>query len=77
MSPTTSGLLARSARAAVRHPWRVVAAWLVVLAAFVAIAPRFAGDGDVDFSMPGSESAAASDLVAQRFPGRSGESVTS
>ena len=76
MSPTTSGLLARSARAAVRHPWRVVAVWLVVLAAVVAIAPRFAGDGDVNFSMPGSESAAASDLVAQRFPGRSGESVT-
>ena len=76
MSPTTSGLLARSARAAVRHPWRVVAIWLVVLAAVVAIAPRFAGDGDVDFAMPGSESAAASDLVAQRFPGRSGESVT-
>ena len=76
MSPTTSGLLARSARAAVRHPWRVVAVWLVVLAAVVAIAPRFAGDDDVDFAMPGSESAAASDLVAQRFPGRSGESVT-
>ncbi|HET6691332.1 MAG TPA: MMPL family transporter [Miltoncostaeaceae bacterium] len=76
MQPPTTGFLVRAARAAVNHPWRVVAAWLVVLAAVVAIAPRFAGDGDVDFSMPGSESAAASDLVAQRFPGRSGESVT-
>jgi RND superfamily putative drug exporter len=74
--PPTTGFLARAARAAVNHPWRVVAAWLVVLAAVVAIAPRFAGDGDVDFAMPGSESAAASDLVAARFPGRSGEAVT-
>ena len=54
MPPPTSGFLARAARAAVNHPWRVVAAWLVVLAAVVAIAPRFAGDGDVDFAMPGS-----------------------
>ena len=41
----------------------------------IAIAPRVAGDFNADYSTPGSESQAASKLIRERFPGRSGEAV--
>src|SRR5215211_1328524 len=71
----TSGLLARLADLGYRRRGRVVLAWIAVLAAVVAVAPRLAGEFSSEFATQGSESQAAADLVAERFPGISGDTV--
>jgi RND superfamily putative drug exporter len=45
------------------------------VAAIVALAPLLAGEFDADFGTPGSESAAAADLIESHFPRSSGQSV--
>src|SRR5262245_47313094 len=70
-----TGRLAALADLAFRRRRRMLLAWVVALAAVIAIAPRVAGDFNADYSTPGSESQAASKLIRERFPGRSGEAV--
>jgi len=70
-----TGGLAALADLAYRRRRRMLLAWVVALAAVIAIAPRVAGDFNADYSTPGSESQAASKLIRERFPGRSGEAV--
>jgi putative drug exporter of the RND superfamily len=70
-----SGRLARLADLAYRRRGRMVVAWIVVLAAVLAIVPRVGGDFATDFSFPGTESQEASDLVEAHFPRSSGEEV--
>src|SRR6266508_4013360 len=70
-----TGRLARLADLAFRRRGRMLLAWVVALAAVVALVPRVAGEFDADFSTPGSESKRAADLVAARFPGSSGEAI--
>ena len=53
----------------------MVLAWIVVLAAVLTIVPRFAGEFNVEFSTPGTESQAATDLIEAHFPRNSGDSV--
>ena len=53
----------------------MVLAWIAVLAATVALAPRLAGEFSAEFATAGSESQAAADLVAERFPGTSGDEI--
>jgi RND superfamily putative drug exporter len=67
--------LARLADLAYRRRGRMVVAWIVVLAAVLVLVPRFAGEFSVEFSMPGTESQAAADLVDAHFPRSSAESV--
>ena len=67
--------LARLGDFAYRRRGRVVLAWIAVFAAVLAIVPRFAGDFDVDFGTPGTDSAAAQDLIEGHFPRNSGETV--
>jgi RND superfamily putative drug exporter len=67
--------LARLADFTYRRRGRVVLAWIAALIAVVTIVPQFAGEFDVDFSQPGTESQAAADLVEAHFPHSSGESV--
>ncbi len=74
-SPRPAGPLARLADLAVRRRGLMVVAWIVILAATIALAPRVAGDFAADYSTPGAESTAAADLIEQRFPGTTGESV--
>jgi RND superfamily putative drug exporter len=66
--------LARLAELTYRRRWRVVLAWFATLVAVLVIVPQFAGDFDVEFGTPGSESKAAADLIEQHF-GSSGDSV--
>jgi RND superfamily putative drug exporter len=66
--------LARLAELTYRRRWRVVLAWVATLVAVLVIAPQFAGDFDVEFGTPGSESKAAADLIEQHFDS-SGDSV--
>jgi putative drug exporter of the RND superfamily len=74
-SPPQQPRLARLADFTYRRRGSVVLAWIATLVAVLAIVPRFAGDFTMEFSMPGTESQAASDLIEQHFPRSSGESV--
>jgi RND superfamily putative drug exporter len=67
--------LARLADLAYRRRGRMVLAWIVALAAIIMIVPRFAGDPEVNFRTPGTESQAATDLIDAHFPRTSGQSV--
>jgi putative drug exporter of the RND superfamily len=74
-SENRAGWLARLADLAYRRRGRVVLVWVVLLAAAVGGFSRFAGDFEVEFGTPGSESKRAADLVAEHFPGGSVEFV--
>ncbi|MET1038499.1 MAG: MMPL family transporter, partial [Aeromicrobium sp.] len=51
-----------------RHPWRVLAAWLVVGLSVVMLNSSAGGSPDESFSIPGAESQRAADAVSDRFP---------
>jgi putative drug exporter of the RND superfamily len=70
-----SGLLARLADLAYRRRGRVLLAWIALTAAVVAVAPRLAGEFSSEFATEGSESQAAASLIAERFPGTSGDTI--
>ena len=53
----------------------VVVAWLVVLVATAVAGSRFGGDDTTDYGTPGSESTAATNLLDERFPARSGDTI--
>jgi putative drug exporter of the RND superfamily len=53
----------------------VVLAWIATLAAVVVIVPQLAGEYDVEFGTPGSESKAAAELIEDHFGGSSGDTV--
>ncbi len=57
------------------HRRRVVAMWIVGLVAATALAGRAGGDNEVDFTVPGSDSAHAVELLQDRFPSFAGGSV--
>jgi RND superfamily putative drug exporter len=69
------GLLARIASFAFRRRWTVVAAWVVALVATTALSSAFAGEFKADYTAPGSDSRAATELLADRFPARSGDVI--
>ena len=50
--------------------------WVVALVAIIALAPMLKGSSNADFQTKGSESARASALLKDRFPGRSADSIT-
>ncbi len=68
------GRLARLADLAFRRRRAVVATWVVALAAAFAAA-GLAGDWSADYSTPGSESRAAAQLLQDRFPASSPDTV--
>jgi RND superfamily putative drug exporter len=74
--PLAGGVLARLARFTVRRRGPVVLGWLALLAATIALAPSLAGEFAADYGVKGSESERAAALLAERFPGRTGDTVT-
>src|SRR5919109_434011 len=74
-APKPTSRLARLADLTYRRRWRVVAAWIATLATVLVIVPQFAGDFDVEFGTPGSESKAAADLLEKHFDGSTGDTV--
>lgn len=64
--------LAAWARFTHRHRGWVIASWVVVLAGLVTALTRFGGEFSTEFSLPGSESQRAFDLLESRFPSRAG-----
>ena len=63
-----SNLLYRLGRSTVRRRWRVLGAWLVVLVLIVVAGKALGGEGANDFDVPGTESQAGRDLLAQTLP---------
>ncbi len=57
---------------AFEHRWRVVAIWATVLIAVVASAAAFGGKTNDKFSVPGTESQEAQELLEQKYPAASG-----
>jgi putative drug exporter of the RND superfamily len=70
-----SRLLAILGTSAARHPWRTLAAWLVVLAAAVVAAVTLGGAMHNVYELPGARSQAGIDLLEQRFPDYAGSSA--
>jgi putative drug exporter of the RND superfamily len=74
MSPQVkSGLVARVARWCVEHRRRVVIAWIVVLIAALGVSSGVGTRQASDFSLNGTESQQAQDLLERDFPTRSGD----
>src|SRR3546814_18333044 len=68
-------LLYRLAHWCVRRRRIVLAAWLTALIGAVALAVVADGEASSAFEMPGTESQAAADLLADRFPSESGSTA--
>ncbi|MFJ1598272.1 MMPL family transporter [Streptomyces sp. NPDC088261] len=70
-------LLYRLGRSCFRRRRLVFAGWLTLLAAVIAMSAAFGGPGRLDdeFSIPGSESQQALDVMGQAFPGAAGTSA--
>jgi RND superfamily putative drug exporter len=68
-------VLHRLTRFVYRRRRAVVIAWLAVLVLTVTVGGRFGGDDTTDYGTPGSESAAANDLLDDRFPSGSGDTI--
>jgi|SRR5215207_4294940 len=73
--PTPRGRLARLADLAFRRRRLVLGAWLAALLTAFALAAAFGGTWSADYKTPGSQSKAAADTLAARFPDRSAETI--
>ena len=62
-----TGGLARWMRACASHPWRVVFSWLGILAALIFMVAAFGGSLKDEFSIPGSDTQRATDLIEAEF----------
>ena len=72
---SSDGLLARWARFAVRRRRTVLAGWLVFLVALGGLSATAGGDLADQFTIPGTESQAAVDLLQNRFPAQAGDTA--
>jgi RND superfamily putative drug exporter len=68
-----SQFLFRLGRASARHPFRAIGAWVLVAFVVLSLASRIGGDYQNDFTVPGVESQAATDVLEQRFPAQADE----
>ncbi|MEO7981264.1 MAG: MMPL family transporter [Sporichthyaceae bacterium] len=63
-----SRFLYRVGHFAGRHPWRVLAAWVLVAVTAVLLNMSLGGPADESFTLPGAESQRAADAIQDRFP---------
>ncbi len=71
-----SGMLERLGRAAARHKWWFVVAWLVAAVSVGMLAKGLDGQETDNFKIPGAQSQEALDLLIQDFPAASGQSAS-
>jgi RND superfamily putative drug exporter len=75
-APRPPGPLARWARFAIRNPWRVIAVWVAVIVLVGIAGNRLGGEYVNQFTVPGSDSQAALDLLNDRFPDAAGDTAS-
>jgi len=70
------GFLERLGRLCARHHWIVIVVWLVIVAGTVTANVVAGGETSNDFTLPGTESQDASDILDDEFPKAAGSSAT-
>ena len=68
----STGALASWMRACATHPWRVVLAWVAIVAALVFVVGAFGGSLKDEFEIPGSDTQKATDLIESEFASEQG-----
>ena len=68
-------MLERIARWSYRHRWTMLGIWIAGLVVFIGLAKTTGGSYSNDFSLPGTESQEAYDLLSERFEDRAGWSA--
>jgi len=63
-----AGLLAKIGRGTFRHRWATLLAWLMILIAVASISVIVSKPESTQFTVPGTQSQQAMDLLEQRFP---------
>jgi RND superfamily putative drug exporter len=63
----STGALAGWTRAVTSHPWRVVAAWVGIVAVLVVLVGTVGGSLRDEFEIPGSDTQKATDLIESEF----------
>src|SRR3954469_3756021 len=70
-----SAFLFRLGRSSARHPFRVLAVWLIAAVAVVALKGAAGGQFNDGMRVPGVESQHAADVLHDRFPSQGGQSA--
>jgi RND superfamily putative drug exporter len=70
---TGNSLLAQWGHTAVRHRWKIIGAWVVLLVALALVAKNLNEGTTSSLSVPGAESQAAVDVLEASFPERAGD----
>jgi RND superfamily putative drug exporter len=68
----STGALAGWARANASHPWRVVGAWIAILATLIVLVGTIGGSLRDEFEIPGSDTQKATDLIESQFSSEQG-----
>ena len=68
----STGALASWMRACATHPWRVVVAWLGIIAALIVLVATVGGSLKDEFEIPGSDTQRATDLIESEFASEQG-----
>jgi putative drug exporter of the RND superfamily len=68
----STGALAGWARANAAHPWRVIGAWIGIVAVLVVLVGSVGGDLRDEFNIPGSDAQRATDLIESEFASEQG-----
>ena len=68
----STGGLARWMRACATHPWRVIVAWVGIIALLIVLVGAIGGSLKDEFEIPGSDSQKAIDLIEEEFASEQG-----
>ena len=68
----STGALSRWMNANAAHPWRVIGAWIGILAGLIVLVGVVGGDLRDEFEIPGSETQKATDLIETEFASEQG-----
>ncbi len=68
----STGALARWMRACASHPWRVMIAWVGIIAGLVLLVATVGGSLKDEFEIPGSDTQRATDLIEAEFASEQG-----
>ncbi|MGH3137097.1 MAG: MMPL family transporter, partial [Gaiellaceae bacterium] len=68
----STGALASWMRACASHPWRVMGAWVGIIAGLILLVATVGGSLKDEFSIPGSDTQRATDLIEAEFASEQG-----